>query len=60
MYTAHEKLEAVDRELVYRRRVYERRVAEGKMSKALAITQIALFEAIRDDYVALAAKERLI
>lgn len=59
-YTPADKLKAVERELSYRRRVYARRVSEGKMTPALASEQIAVFESIRDDYQALAAKERLL
>ena len=58
-FTAEEKLEAVRRELSYRRRVYRRRVDEGKMTQALADRQIAIFEAIADDYERSAEKERL-
>lgn len=60
VFTAAEKLAAVDRELGYRRRVYARRVAEEKMTQAMADKQIAVFEAIRHDYLASAEKERLL
>jgi hypothetical protein len=59
-YTAQEKLDAILRELSYRHRVYARRVSEGKMHAELGRKQIAIFEAIRDDYKALVEKERLI
>lgn len=60
IYAANEKLKAIERELKYRRRVYARRVSEQKMSQALADEQIAIFEAIRSDYVSAAAKDRLL
>jgi hypothetical protein len=59
-FTAGEKLAAVERELGYRRRVYSRRVADRTMTQTLADEQIAVFEAIRSDYIALAEKERLL
>lgn len=59
-YSAEEKLKAIERELGYRRHVYARRVIEGKMSQALADAQIAVFEAIRADYLAEVSKGRLL
>ena len=59
-FTAKQKLEAVHRELSYRRPVYERRVANGTMTKELADFQIAIFEAIRDDYAKEEVAERLL
>jgi hypothetical protein len=59
-YSARSKLGAIERELKYRRRVFPRWVEEGRMTDGLASSQIAIFEAIADDYRALAAKERLI
>jgi hypothetical protein len=60
IFTAEQKRKAVDRELSYRRRVYARRVADGKMSPQLAAEQIAIFEAIEDDYAAAEQRERLL
>jgi len=60
MYTAKDKREAVDRELSYRKRVFPRLIANGKMSNYQAATQIAIFEAIRDDYAKQEQGERLI
>ncbi len=60
IFSAEQKLKAVERELGYRRRVYARRVTEGKMTQALADEQIAVFEAIASDYRAGAEKERLL
>lgn len=60
VFTAAEKLKGVERELGYRRRVYARRVAAGQMTQQLADEQIAIFEAIADDYRALAGRERLL
>lgn len=47
---AAEKLEAVEREIKQRRRVYPRLVDQGKMTQAFADRQIAIMEAIADDY----------
>lgn len=58
--TAKDKLDAIERELNYRRRVYPRMVGAGKMTQTLADKQIALFEAIRDDYAKQAQGERLL
>ena len=60
IFTAAEKLGAVERELRYRRRVYARRIDEGQMTKELADRQIAVMEAIAADYLELANKERLL
>lgn len=59
-YTAEEKKKAVERELTFRRRVYGRQVSDGRMSQEMANHQIAIFEAIRDDYETAETKERLI
>lgn len=59
-FTAAEKLAAVEREIGLRRHVYARRVDEGRMSRKLADAQIAVMEAIAEDYRALEAKERLL
>lgn len=60
MFSAEQKKKAVERELSFRRRVYPRFIEQRKMSQALADEQIAIFEAIRDDYYAAESKERLI
>lgn len=60
MFTARQKLDAVERELSFRRRVYARRVNEGKMSQAFMDEQVAVFEAIKEDYEKQAAQERLL
>lgn len=49
-YTAAQKLKEVERELKFRRYVYPRRVAAEKMKQADADFQIAIFEAIEQDY----------
>jgi hypothetical protein len=59
-YSNEDKLAAVERELGYRRRVYARRVAEGKMTQKLADEQIAVFQAIAEDYRDRAAGDRLL
>jgi hypothetical protein len=60
MFTAKQKLEALQRELGYRRRVYERRVEAGQMTRKEADYQLDIFEAIRDDYEKQEVAERLL
>lgn len=60
MFTAEQKLRAVDRELGYRRRVFARRVAERKMTQRQMDDEIAVFEAIAEDYRGQSAGERLL
>lgn len=56
-YTAFDKLEAIERELVIRKRVYSRWVGAEMMTAEKAAHELATFEAIADDYAALAAKQ---
>jgi hypothetical protein len=58
-YTTEQKRKAIERELNYRRWVY-RRVAGGKMTQQKANDEMAIFEAIRDDYARAEQSERLI
>ncbi|WP_159728325.1 hypothetical protein [Methylosinus sp. Ce-a6] len=58
-FSASEKLKEVEREIAQRRRVYPRLIGAGKMSRAAADRQIAILEAIRDDYRSKADEERL-
>ena len=48
--TEHDKLRCVERELSFRRRVYARRVEQGKMAQTQADHEIAVMEAIKQDY----------
>lgn len=57
---AVEKLRAIEREIGYRRVVYPRRVMEKKMTQRQADWQLAVMEAIRDDYMKLAKEEQLL
>lgn len=57
-FSATEKLRAVVREIEMRKSVYGRRVINGQMSPHHAAEQIAVMEAIADDYRELADKER--
>jgi hypothetical protein len=57
MFTTKEKLQCVVRELGFRHRVYARRVELGKMKQADAAHEIAVMEAIAEDYKQLAAAE---
>lgn len=59
-FSAGRKLRAIARELEFRRAVYPRQVATGKMTASHAREQIAIMEAIRDDYAKLAERERLL
>jgi len=58
--TTSDKLTCVERELKYRQRVYARLVNEGKMSQGKATLELAIMQAIIDDYRQAAEKERLI
>lgn len=49
-FTKKQKLEAVERELKFRREVYPRRIHERRMTKKAADYQIAVMEAIAEDY----------
>jgi hypothetical protein len=63
-FTARDKAECAEREVAQRKRVYFRLVGEGKMSGKFADKQIAIMQAIADDYRLQAeadeAKERLL
>ncbi|WP_412508779.1 hypothetical protein [Roseovarius sp. SYSU LYC5161] len=48
--STHDKYAAVRREIRQRRRVYPRLIEQGKMSQADADREIAIMEAIADDY----------
>lgn len=56
-FSARDLAKAIERELGYRRRVFPRRVDDGKMKQADADLQIAMFEQIRDRYMAEAEAE---
>lgn len=49
-FTKREKFEAIEREIKMRVQVYARRVAEGKMKGATMEREIAVMEAILEDY----------
>lgn len=59
-FTETDKQIAANRELHYRRRVYPGLVQRGKMTQQQADREIALMEAIRDDYTKIVHGERLI
>jgi uncharacterized protein CbrC (UPF0167 family) len=59
-FDAGTKLAAVEREIKFRKRVYPRFIADGKMTDGFAASQIAVMEAIAEDYREEAQKERLI
>lgn len=60
IYSAEDKRKAIERELKYRHRVFKRRVEAGEMLQSFMDEQIAIFEAIREDYAKAEAAERLI
>lgn len=53
-FSNREKMDCARREVALRRNVYKLRVAQGRTSQATADKQIALMEAIADDYRKLA------
>lgn len=56
-FAATEKADCASREVRQRLRVYRRLVAEGRMSQEKADDEIAIMQAIADDYRALAMSE---
>jgi hypothetical protein len=58
--TAAQKLRAIERELKLRKRVYPRWVESGRMSQKQAAEEIAIMEAIAQDYQELVEQERLL
>ena len=59
-FTAHEKLRAVRREIGWRKRVYPNRIESGRMDKKQADYEIAIMQAIEQDYEVASQKERLL
>lgn len=59
-FTNSEKRECAERELRQRKRVYERFVSDGRMTREFADRQIALMEAIANDYAKLEQGDRLL
>ena len=49
-FSDEDKLKTAEREVKMRRRVYPRFVEEGKMSQVQADREIAIMEAIAEDY----------
>ena len=60
IFTAKQKHDAIKRELSYRKYIYPKKIDYGTMSQKLADYQIAIFEAILQDYVEAEKKERLL
>ena len=59
MITAAEKLACAERELRLRQQVYPGRVYRGRMTRCKAAHEIAVMEAIVEDYRAAVEKEKL-
>lgn len=51
------KLSAISREIALRRRVYPRQIENGRLTQEKADREIAIFEAIVDDYTKIVAAE---
>ena len=49
-YTTADKLKEVERELYFRRRVYKGMIERNQMTRKTADKQIAIMEAIAEDY----------
>jgi hypothetical protein len=60
IFTGTEKLEAMRRELKWRKRVFPNRIETGRMTWNEAHYQIAIIEAIIEDYMQMAELERLL
>lgn len=60
LFTASEKLQAIEREIKLRRKVYPNRVTTHRMNASEALYQIEIMEAIAMDYREQAGKERLL
>jgi hypothetical protein len=60
IFTETQKLEALRRELSWRKKVYPNRTASGRMTPHEAKYQLAIIEAIIEDYERQAERERLI
>lgn len=60
MITTADKLACLKREIAMRKRVYPRWVEAGRLSSAKAADEIAIMEAIMEDYRSMAEKERLL
>lgn len=60
IFTAKQKHDAIKRELSYRKYIYPKKVDYKSMSQKLADYQIAIFEAILQDYAEAEKKERLL
>lgn len=56
-FSAREKWKEAEREVAMRRNVYKRRVASRSMSQDTADQQIAIMQAIADDYKTLARED---
>lgn len=50
IFTNQQKRDAALREVKYRKRVYASLVSDGRMTQAKADEQIAIMQAIADDY----------
>ena len=59
-FTTQQKLQAINREIVFRMRVFERRVLAQRMTQRKAEYEIAIMQAIGQDYEHQLARERLL
>jgi len=59
-FTSKEKLECAEREVMMRRKVYPRWIEQKKMKQETADRQIAIMDAIAEDYRKQEAEGRLL
>lgn len=57
LYTNADKAKCATREAAMRRSVYPKRVAEGRMSREIALREIAIMSEIAEDYRKAAAQD---
>lgn len=60
IFSAYEKLRAIQREIGWRKKVYPNRVLTGRMKQREADWEIRIMEAIEQDYDVEVKKERLL
>ena len=60
IFTAEQKLRIVRREIERRQKIYPNRIMTGRMKQSEADWEIAVMEAIEQDYDMAAKKERLL
>lgn len=59
-FTATEKRKEIEKEIGYRKRVFPRMIDDGRMLASEAERRLALMAAIRQDYLDIENKDRLL